>query len=143
MNTMNPVQFYPRNPGLNLDPGSTNSSRIAPLDSYQRLSSFSSAAIGPLVCFRRSERARESHMTHRSNGRVFGRSEAARGSHSTHRSHGRVFWRSERSRGSHGWVFWRKGSTGPTGAMGGFLMVREDQREPQNPQEPRECLLEV
>jgi hypothetical protein len=31
MNTMNPVQFYPRNPGLNLDPGSTNSSRIAPL----------------------------------------------------------------------------------------------------------------
>jgi hypothetical protein len=24
------VQFYPRNPGLNLDPGSTNSSRIAP-----------------------------------------------------------------------------------------------------------------
>jgi hypothetical protein len=31
MNTVNPVQFYPRNPGLNLDPGSTNSSRIAPL----------------------------------------------------------------------------------------------------------------
>jgi hypothetical protein len=30
MNTVNPVQFYPRNPGLNLDPGSTNSSRIAP-----------------------------------------------------------------------------------------------------------------
>jgi hypothetical protein len=30
MNTVNPVQFSPRNPGLNLDPGSTNSSRIAP-----------------------------------------------------------------------------------------------------------------
>jgi hypothetical protein len=27
---VNPVQFYPRNPGLNLDPGSTNSSRISP-----------------------------------------------------------------------------------------------------------------
>jgi hypothetical protein len=26
------VQFYPRNPGLSLDPGSTNSSRIAPLE---------------------------------------------------------------------------------------------------------------
>jgi hypothetical protein len=30
MNTVNPVQFYPRNQGFNLDPGSTNSSRIAP-----------------------------------------------------------------------------------------------------------------
>jgi hypothetical protein len=30
MNTVNPVQFYPKNPGLNQDPGSTNSSRIAP-----------------------------------------------------------------------------------------------------------------
>jgi hypothetical protein len=30
MNTVNPVQFFLRNPGLNLDPGSTNSSRIAP-----------------------------------------------------------------------------------------------------------------
>jgi hypothetical protein len=29
MNTVNPVQSYPRYPGLNLDPGSTNSSRIA------------------------------------------------------------------------------------------------------------------
>jgi hypothetical protein len=32
MNTVNPVPFNPRNPGLNLDPGSKNSSRIAPLD---------------------------------------------------------------------------------------------------------------
>jgi hypothetical protein len=32
MNTVNSVQFYPRNPRLNLDPGSTNSSRIAPLN---------------------------------------------------------------------------------------------------------------
>jgi hypothetical protein len=37
MNTANPVQFYPRNPGLNLNPGSTNSSRIAPLYSYIEL----------------------------------------------------------------------------------------------------------
>jgi hypothetical protein len=28
-NTVNPVRFYIRNPGINLDPGSTNSSRIA------------------------------------------------------------------------------------------------------------------
>jgi hypothetical protein len=34
MNTVNPVQFNPKNPGLNLDPGSTNSSRIAPLKSF-------------------------------------------------------------------------------------------------------------
>jgi hypothetical protein len=33
MNTVNPVQFYPRHPGLNLDPGSTNSLRTAPLRS--------------------------------------------------------------------------------------------------------------
>jgi hypothetical protein len=29
---MRSVQFYSRNPGLNLDPGSANSSRIAPLE---------------------------------------------------------------------------------------------------------------
>jgi hypothetical protein len=32
MKTVNPVQFYPINPGLNIDPGSTNSSRITPQD---------------------------------------------------------------------------------------------------------------
>jgi hypothetical protein len=31
------VQFYPRNPGLNLDLGSTNSSRIAPLSRKSEL----------------------------------------------------------------------------------------------------------
>jgi hypothetical protein len=36
MNIVNPVQFYLRNPGLNLDPGSTNSSRIAPQSSHRR-----------------------------------------------------------------------------------------------------------
>jgi hypothetical protein len=36
MNTVNPVQFYPRNQGLNLDPGSTNSSRITPRESRNR-----------------------------------------------------------------------------------------------------------
>jgi hypothetical protein len=40
MNTVNPVHFYPRNPGLNLDPGCTNSLRIAPQDTEKYVSSF-------------------------------------------------------------------------------------------------------
>jgi hypothetical protein len=44
MNTVNPVQFYPRNPELNIDPGSTHSSRIAPLVVSDRQVSESSVA---------------------------------------------------------------------------------------------------
>jgi hypothetical protein len=50
MSTVNRVQFYPRNPGLNLGPGSTNSSRIAPLVFHQ--STPSGALIHELKPFR-------------------------------------------------------------------------------------------
>jgi hypothetical protein len=52
------AQFYPRNPGLNLDPGSTNSSRIAPQErlapktglKHKSVHEFRNKSILPVVC---------------------------------------------------------------------------------------------